>query len=217
MIKEYIKQVEKFSSLKPKTILEIGALDGHYAKVLKTHFRLSEGSTYLVEPNPDLYLKLKTRYPKAHTFNRALSDKSVDRLLFNKVVSGRKSEVGCSSLMERSTGSWNDYILKKQVKISVQAITGYSLLKRINKPIDLCILDVEGMSYQVLSSFGSKISLLRSVMVECEHTEIFTNQKLFQDVSDFLFRKKYRMMAFKYSYANQSDSIWIQEKYIKFN
>lgn len=207
MIGEYKTQVEFFSKIKPQTILEIGVLDGEYSKELHAHFNTQQEDIYLVEPNPDLRESLEGAFPRANKIYKAISE-NAGYLQFNKVVSTKLAKVGSSSLAERIDG-WNNNL--RYDTVAVEAITGHTLMTKINRDIDLCIVDVEGLAYEVLNSFGDKLSSIKSLMVECEHAEIFKGQHLYEEVSELLIKNNFRLMAFKYSYANQSDSIWIRE------
>jgi FkbM family methyltransferase len=210
MIHEYIDQVVKFSLIKPKTILEIGALDGEYTGILKERFNINNENIYLVEPNLDLYGALKLSFPASNIFPYAISDKE-GIYTFNRVVSKKKIKQSGSSLLERIDG-WNKNLIYDPIEVEV--ISGEKLLNSVKDEIDLCIVDVEGMAYEVITSFHNNLTKIKSLMIECEHKEIFKNQRLSDDVFRLLAAQGFRQMAFKYSYANQSDSVWIQEKYV---
>ena len=96
-------------------------------------------------------------------------------------------------------------------KIKVNTITGLKLLETINKKIELCKLDVEGLSYEVLNSFGDRINDILSFHIECEHREVWKDQKLYLDVKEFMENKNYEQIYFKYVAEGtlQSDSIWV--------
>ncbi|MES1192163.1 MAG: FkbM family methyltransferase [Steroidobacter sp.] len=208
MIHQYIKQVSKFGTFIPSVSLEIGALDGSYSYTLQQTFKLAANDIYLVEPNPDLCGKLVEKFPYSHLFRNAVSDEE-STLTLNRVASGDLDKLGCSSLRDRIDG-WEKQLSYSPVE--VQCIRGEALLEKIQRPVDLCIIDVEGCTYEVLRSFGNSLPMIRSLMLECEHAEIFKGQRLFDDVATLLKHHNYRMMAFQYSYANQSDSIWIREE-----
>jgi FkbM family methyltransferase len=210
MIQEYIDQITKFSLINPKTVLEIGALDGEYTKILKEKFNIKNENVYLVEPNLDLLFGLRESFPNSIIIPYAISDKE-GICSFNRVVSTKKMKQAGSSLLERIDG-WNRNL--NYDPIQVEVISGEKLFETIKNEIDLCIVDVEGMAFEVITSFGQQLANIKSLMIECEHKEIFKSQKLYDNIFAFLTDKNFRQMAFKYSYANQSDSIWIQEKYV---
>lgn len=212
MIEQYIRQVREFSHLSPVVSLEIGALDGEYSRVLKKSFQLNDQDIYLVEPNPDLQDGLEEVLPKSNRLQVAVSDFEGD-VQFNRVLSLEKNKLGCSSLRER-TDDYREFL--QYSRVAVRTITGRSLLKQIARPVDLCIVDVEGCAYEAIASFGDQIGMVKSIMVECEHAPIFEGQRLYKDVAVLLGSHGFRLMAFQYSYANQSDSIWINEQHVRF-
>jgi FkbM family methyltransferase len=207
MIDQYIQQVRKFSSLRPSVCVEIGALDGEYSCALAAEFGLPAQNLYLVEPNPSLLPGLAAAFPGSPILPFAISGQEGPAQL-RAVRAEERAKIGCSSLMNRVDG-WAERL--DRVPVDVQCITGRSLAQRIGSPIDLCIIDVEGLSHEVLESFGDSLGHVRSLMIECEHEELFAGQKLFPDVAALLERAGFRMMAFQFSYANQSDSVWIHE------
>lgn len=210
IIDEYIFQVKSFSKLKPKTILEIGALDGEYTHELREAFSISKDDTFLVEPNPELRENLLHIAKPSNIFSVAVSNIR-GKLTLNRVVSTEKNKIGCSSLKRRvdSWGSNLDYL-----PVMVDVITGADLMKTISQQIDLCIIDVEGLAFEVLESFQELLSDINSILIECEHSAIFENQRLFSEVHTFLVNSGFQMMSFRYSYKNQSDSVWIRSEYI---
>lgn len=210
MIEQYIRQIRSFSNLEPTTCLEIGALDGEYSHVLAEAFDLEPSDLILVEPNPELYPKLLERFPGSLVLPAAIADRDGKRTL-RVVDSHERHKIGCSSLLDRIDG-WADQLERRP--ITVEALRGASLLERIGKPIDLCVLDVEGFTYEVLLSFGPGLREIRSFLLECEHAELFAGQKLFKQVADLLTQQGFHMMAFQYAYANQSDSVWIRNELV---
>jgi FkbM family methyltransferase len=213
MIEQYIRQVQQFSTLRPATSLEIGALDGLYTQQLREAFGLAEERVHLVEPNPELQSALEQSFPRAQIFKHAIGASKGSRS-FNRVVSDEKARIGSSSLTDR-VDVWRDYLDYETVTVST--ITGHDLLASVEAPVDLCIVDVEGAAFEVVTSFGDRLTQIRSLMVECEHTPLFQGQKhLYDDVATVLRAHDFRLMAFQYSYAHQSDSIWIREEYVDF-
>jgi len=213
MIEQYLRQVQAFSTLKPATSLEIGALDGLYSKPIKDAFGLADDNVHLVEPNPELHAALERSFPRSPLFKHAIGGSNGTRT-FNRVVSDEKARIGSSSLTDR-VDVWRAYLNYETVTVST--ITGHDLLESVAKPIDLCIVDVEGAAFEVITSFGDRLAQIRSLMVECEHTPLFEGQRyLYDDVAATLQAQGFRLMAFQYSYANQSDSIWIREEYVDF-
>ena len=209
-IEEYIFQVRTFSRISPTVCLEIGALDGEYSRLLANAFGLAEKDMFLVEPNPTLVPELRRRFPRSSVLPFAVA-MGATKAEFHVVQSDERFKLGCSSMLQR-VDPWASHL--NYSMMSVGCISGTSLLERINQPVDLCIVDVEGAAFDVLQSFDVRICEIRTLLVECEHAEIFSGQKLFPEIEGFLKSRGFEMMAFRYSYANQSDSIWIQKKFV---
>lgn len=213
MIDQYVSQVKAFSTLKPVVCVEIGALDGLYTRNLKDAFGLEDENLYLVEPNRELHAALEQSFPHANLIKHAIAGSKGSRH-FNRVVSDEKARIGSSSLTSR-VDIWRKYLDYETV--SVSAVTGRELLDFVGKPVDLCIVDVEGAAFEVITSFGDRLANIRSLMIECEHAALFDGQQhLYDDVAEVLLANGFRLMAFQYSYAQQSDSIWIREQYVDF-
>jgi FkbM family methyltransferase len=207
VIEQFVHQVKNFSRIHPTTCLEIGALDGEYSQMLADSFGLDAANLYLVEPNPDSYTKLVKNFPRSKVLPFAVSNRA-GKAAFQVVRSEERSKVGCSSLSTRIDG-WAQFLTR--ISVEVECVTGQYLLECTTHEIDLCIVDVEGLTYEVLSSFGEDLRRIGSLLVECEHAEIFSGQKLYEDVARLLKDLGFHQMAFQYAYANQSDSVWIRD------
>jgi FkbM family methyltransferase len=208
---EYYTTILERSIIEPQTVLEIGSRDGDDAFLLASYFKIPPELIWVVEPNPNQFKAITDKYPNINSLNYAISNES-GTFDFNQ-VQGSVDDIGTSSLMDRVDNFYDN----KSVKIKVKSLTGEDLLNKINHTIDLCKIDVEGMTYQVLLSFGKSIENINSFHIESEHKEIWKNQKLYQDISDFLTSQKFIQVYFRYCSNDtiQSDSIWINEKFLK--
>jgi FkbM family methyltransferase len=210
MIEQYIIQAAKFATFTPRVSLEIGAYDGEYSRELMSAFCIAAENVCLVEPNPRQYAQLVQDFPRSRTLQYAIAD--VDgSMSFNAVTNRERNKRQCSSLMQR-VDDWSKLLSYETVE--VRTITGAQLLQEVNSPVDLCIVDVEGMTLEVLRSFGAGIETIKSFMLECEHVPIFRGQHLFDEVAGYLRDCGFQMMAFQYAYPQQSDSVWIHERYL---
>lgn len=205
----YTDSILEKTKIKPRTILEIGSRDAIDAIFLSNFFKISHKNVYVVEPNPTQYKIICNDYKNVNAFNCAIFNKE-GVLDFNR-IEGEDS--GVSSLLDR----YDNYYENKSNIIKVETITGESLLCLIDKEIDLCKIDVEGATYEVLESFKEKIHLIKSFHIECEHISIWKNQKLYNDVKRFLENKDYIQIYFQYvnNIPQQSDSVWVQKNYLK--
>lgn len=211
MISIYANIIKKLN-LNPKTVLEIGSRDGNDAKYLSEQFNIQDSEVYLVEPNPLMVKTISENYPKYKLYDVAISNEE-GLLKFNQVVSSNLDHVGVSSLLGRNDGFYQTY---NTVVIDVNSITGENLLNQIDKVIDICKIDVEGLSYEVLESFSDKINLINTIHIETERYEIWKGQKTHDDVANLLKEKGYECVYQELVCADlQYDTIWIKKELLK--
>lgn len=205
-MKEYYLNIIEKTSITPKIILEIGSRDGNDANELMNYFKLKDEDVWVVEPNPNQVKVIENRYRNFNIIPKAIFSEETEHDFF-QVISNDPSHVGTSSLIDRND-NWYE---SKTTIIKVKTITGKQLLNQINKDIDICKVDVEGLTLEVLNSFGDYLNKIKSFHLECEHREVWKNQKLYDDVSKFLTSNNYTQIYFEYCAGGnlQSDSIWV--------
>lgn len=209
---EYYHLITTKTNIPVKNILEIGSRDGNDANVLRNLFNIPKENVWIVEPNPIKVAEIKMNYPNFNIFDVAIGEFEGEHD-FNQVIGDNMSS-GTSSLIDRND-DW--YAQNNTQKIKVNVINGKTLINLIGNEIDICKIDVEGLTYEVLKSFEDKLDYLKSFHIECEHKEVWKNQKLYDDVRNFLISKDFIELSFNYtsSHQLQSDSIWVLKKYIK--
>jgi len=211
MIEKQVEYLKKYNII-PKTVLEIGSRDANDANFFKEQFSLKNENIYVVEPNPSQANIIRNNYPNFNLFEVAI-DEHEGIKTFNQVTSGGIDPIGTSSLLDRIDG-WYERV--ETSKIKVNCITGKSLLDKIKKEIDICKIDVEGLTYEVIKSFGKSINKIKTIHIETEHHIFWENQKLHSDVISLM-----NSLGFTLIYENgnehQSDTIWINNKILKKN
>jgi FkbM family methyltransferase len=210
-MKKYADSIRSKTFIKPNIILEIGSRDGDDANILKEEFSIKNSNVWVVEPNPKQQQKIKKKYPEFNLIKEAVFNEN-KVLTFNAV--NTEDLIGVSSLLERRDNLYNNIDCDK---INVQTIKGEEIIKIINSEIDLCKIDVEGVTYEVLLSFDDSILQIKSMHLENEHLEVWKNQKLYDDVKKYLISKGFTEIYFEYvnNVVLQSDSVWVQSKYLK--
>ena len=213
-IQPWVDYVNKIK-LQPKTILEIGSRDGHHAEALRSTYNLNSSDVYLVEPNPNQHDIIKSNYPNVNLIDYAISDKTgtVD---FYQINSGDAGWDGVSGLLDRPDLYNQEFTNTKVIKVN--SITGSELLNTIDRDIDLCKIDVEGLSYEVLDSFGDSISRIKTLHIETEQLEVWQNQKLDVEVKNLLESKGFQKVFNSTQvtrWGDQYDQIWVQSSLIE--
>jgi FkbM family methyltransferase len=207
----YSDKIINFTKIKPKNILEVGSRDGNDAFFLKNYFNINDDNVWVVEPNPTQIDIIKKIHPKFNLIPFAIFNEATEHDFYQ--VIGNPNDIGTSSLISRNDNWYDD----KSTVIKVKTITGENLINMINDEIDLCKLDVEGLTYEVLDSFGDKLNKIKSFHLECEHVEIWKAQKLYHDIVIFLEKNGYVQIYFEYCPGGtiQSDSIWVLKSLTK--
>jgi pyruvyltransferase len=213
-MRDYVTMWSEMTGIQPTNVLEIGSRDGHDAEYLRDSFSIDAKNVHVVEPNPDLHIMIENDYPEINLHKFAIS-KEEGVLEFNKVNTDEHMiYVGQSSLLNKKDGLYERI---NSEKIKVQGIAGKTLLEKIgDDKIYLCKIDVEGLTYEVLESFGDDIEKIKSFHLECEHVEVWENQKVYRDIVGFMHSKGYLQVYFRYVWNSlkQSDSIWIHKNYL---
>jgi FkbM family methyltransferase len=202
----------------PKNILEIGSRDGNDSNYLKKYFNIKDENVYLVEPNPPAIKNIKEKYPKYKLFEFAISQK-IGISIFNSLESNNNDISGMSSLMDKNEKIMGEKQIenlhKIQKKIKVLSISGEMLLELITDDIiDLVKIDVEGLTFSVLRSFGEYIKKLKYIHMEAEYIQHWENQVTYDKIYEYMVN-----MGFEEHYKTdypwkQCDTIWYNKNMI---
>lgn len=194
--------ITEHSNIVPVNVVEIGSRDGHDAAILAKSFNLSQENCYVFEANPEAAEEILKTYPSMHLYNNAVTNVSGQTLDFGI----EKENVGSSSLLKRNNPS-DPRIVK------VETITMADWIEAENiSAISICKVDVEGMTLEVLKSFGKYIDRLHSVQLENEHSEIWTGQALYPQVAQWLRDNGFVQIMFTLLRGIQSDSFWLRKE-----
>jgi len=210
---DYINTVRKKTTIEPNFILEIGSRDGHDSEELRKEFNIEPSNVWVVEPNPKQQVKISEKYPNFNLITSPIFNVE-KKITFFRVDVENETLVGVSSLLDRVDKLYDKI---NTDRIELETILGSTLLDIIKKPIDLCKIDVEGATFEVLESFGEEIRKIKSIHIECEHRIVWENQKLYDEVKSYLISKEFIELHFEYcnQATLQSDSVWVQKIYMK--
>ena len=211
--KKQIKDLESFVKLvrgldfEPTNFLEIGSRDGHHAEYIRKELGIDKTKTYIVEPNPLQYPKISKLYPDFKLFTSAISD-TEGELPFYQIDTGHDDFDGISGLLDRP----DLYKHHNTNIIKVPVIKGDTLIKKIGENIDICKIDVEGATYNVLNGLGKDLNNIKVLQIETEDVEIWKDQKTTSDISDFLINKGFTLhdeSLHNTIWGIQRDQIWV--------
>jgi len=198
------KTILEKSNITPTNLCEIGTGYRADAERLRLEFRIAPENVFCFEPNPENFFQLTSHYPNFNSFNIAVSN-----------VTGEGNFQCCritdiSSFKKRvnayhyDTLPIDDY---KEITINTMRMDDFINHYKIEH-IDVCKIDVEGCTYEVLEGFGNKLNIVKVFHLEAENNELYENQKLFKDVVKLL--TGFTMVDYTDLSDGQCDSIWIR-------
>lgn len=195
--------VQNLSIIKPTNFVEIGSRDGYDTNYMANHFGIRHNQCIVFEPNPDSCRNIMSAYPNFRIFNNAIS-----------------SEAGIKDFYIDSNNVGGCSLLKQvdldQKSIKVECIDMASVISNLElEHIDICKIDTEGTSLDVLKSFGEKINIVRSIQLESEIEKSWEGQSLYVDIKDFLQNNNFIEVLFCRLGHTQIDAFWVNGDYIK--
>lgn len=212
-IPDFPKVVTERSTLTPTTLFEIGASNGTDAFFLQNTFNIEQSNVYCFEPNPNNFNQLETNYSAYNNFNIAASDSTGKKIFQCHIpawdISSFKKRI--SHYAYEGNASENYY----EFEIQTYRMDDFINEHNINN-VDLCKIDVEGCTYEVLNGFGDKLSIVGALHIEGELIQLYEDQKLFADFEKILINAGFTMVDFKsFDGDTQCDSVWINNKFLK--
>jgi FkbM family methyltransferase len=208
----YVDLVEKFCNFKPKNIFEIGANYGQDAEYLRKSFDIDAKNIFVFEPHPQIFKELKKMYD-FNCYDLAVSN-IAGRATFHSIdiENNEYKNSGISSLRNGIKTNRKNFI-----DIDVEVIRMDEFIKK-NKigEIDFLKIDTEGANYEAIEGFGIELNKIKVIQTEGEYKQYWEDQKLYKDMESYLIERDFLLVDFKLSSDGiQSDSLWIQKKYMK--
>ncbi|MCK9273395.1 FkbM family methyltransferase [Candidatus Gracilibacteria bacterium] len=203
-----IQEACKEFNIQPKNIFEIGSRDGLDTNWLSQLFNIPPQNCFVFEPHPTSYKNIISNFPKFNIFNIALWDET-ETITFN-AIRNEKNNIGMSSLMARDNLNPELYDI-----IDVDAWRMDNVLNNISyvREIDICKIDVEGATFEVLCGFGTRLNDVLILQLEIENKEIWKEQKLFTDINNFLTKENDFYLFGQFRLCDeQSDCLYINKK-----
>lgn len=203
----YPHYIYQYTDIIPNIIFDIGSWNGDDAERLRKWFDINDKNVYCIEPNPHNFSSLVSLHPNFNNFQIGISNftGTGSFLCYNGAGD-------ISSFVKMISRGEDDY-----EKISIDVFRMNDFIKKYNiTEIDICKIDVEGKSYELLEGFGDKLNIVKSLQIEAELKPLYEGQKLFDDIKHTLISNQYTMVEY-YDTLNpdQCDSLWIKNEYLK--
>lgn len=201
-----------------KTIIDVGANKGQFAKYIKPLF--PEAHLYCFEPLPEPFKELKQweekyRNEKVTAFNLALGDNEGTLEIYNHVEHNPSSSFLKTSKICESLYPFT----KKQVSIPVKMITLDKWIRSLSDPLGpeiLIKLDVQGYENRVIQGGGRTFSNAKACILEICLDQLYEDQATFKDISFLLYDFRYHYVGnFNQVYADDGHVIYIDALFVK--
>ena len=193
----------------PRSFMEVGSKDGKDTKYICDYWGIGPKDAVIVEANKYCYQDIEKDMkdtPYAKLVFGAASNYNGE-VEFNCVISSDSELVGVSSIKKSTVINNLKY---EQVKVPC-----FKLDKLIKEnSIDLIKIDVEGHSYEVLEGMGDAIKSVKAIQVETELVSNFDNQKLDNEVDQYLISAGFELVSKKPCWESQFDCLYINKNII---
>ena len=206
------------SNLPIKTIIDVGANRGQFAKYIKPLF--PEARLYCFEPLPEPFKELKQwaekyRNEKVTAFNLALGDNEGILEMYSHVEHNPSS-----SFLKTSKICESIYpFIKKQVSIPVKMMTLNKWTRSLPTPFDLEILiklDVQGYEDRVIQGGREIFSIAKACIIEVNMDHLYKQQATFKDISLLLYNLNFHYVGnLSQTYADDGHVIYINAIFSK--
>jgi FkbM family methyltransferase len=201
-LNNYIEFIKKSNLHNIEYIVEVGSLDGNDSLFFKEVF--PSANVYAIEGLPDNYNKFLKNKTTIKTYNLVITDHIGETDYYIKNINGIH-------------GIYDRGIEYGDQKIKLPCITLDKFCEENNIPkIDVLKIDVEGATYDVLMGMTNILPNVSIMHIETETHEFFKNQKLHNEVENFLinsgFELLYTLKTEITPQKYQCDTIWINQK-----
>ena len=204
-----VVHLERLCSFKPNNVFEIGANYGQDAEFLRQIFLLENKDVYIFEPHPEIIKEVKKTF-SFNSYPYAVSDKNMKSIFHAIKLNAGNS--GISSLMKHKYNDDKDYY---DIEVETIRMDSFISANKI-KEIDFLKVDVEGASFEVLIGFGEELKRVKAIQIEAEYLPVWSGQKTWYNISNLLSNNGFQLVDFILQEDGiQSDSFWIQRKYIR--
>lgn len=193
----------------PEIILEIGSRDAIQSIEFSKLF--PKAKIYAFECYPPCIKKCieNTKdYKNIEIVQKAVFNKN-GKIKFYPI----SRSIGAGSLFKITKDYGSDCIFpQEELIVDSIRIDTWAKEKGI-KNIDLVWIDIQGAEYEAFKGMGEFLPNVQAIYSEVENKELYTNQKLMKDVSEFLNQKGFSLLK----YTQVSVHLWGNAIYLNNN
>jgi FkbM family methyltransferase len=171
----FIEEAKRYQ-IKPNVIFDIGAYNAAHCQELGKEFNIHPDNLHAFEAHPGMVPHAQNRVKNVHECAISNFD---GKAYFNAIDLTQKCHHGCSSLYD--IGRPHNSIEVKVCRIDTMMNKGL-----IPTVAEMVKIDVEGKSWEVLSSFGGYLHDVQILHVECETKDVYGGQKTLDDIVTFM-------------------------------
>lgn len=187
----------------PKTIVEIGSLDGADAVYFKSQF--PNARVIAIEGLPANYTSNLAKLKEIETYQMVINSYDGKTSFYQKELNG------IHGIFDRGKEYPGDVLT-----LECQRFDTFCSLNNIES-VDAVKIDVEGATLEVLTGFGKMLSTVRIMHIETENSAFFTGQKLQKHVQLFLIERGFTPLAIAglviEANKSQFDEVWVAKDY----
>ena len=197
---------KKYLNDEISVIVDAGTMDGGDALYFKNKY--NNASVYAIEGLPDNYTKYLIDLNQIIVINAVIA--SYD----GNVTYHKKNINGIHGIYDRGEEYGTSTLNLPCYKLST-IMKDYKILN-----IDILKIDVEGATLDLLKGLDDNLNNIKIMHIETETYPFFKGQTLHNDVCVFLENNNFKLIDITFAEITpnnfQSDSVWINNKYIKF-
>ena len=191
-------------------VLDVGSRDGRDGYELAQRIGATDYSgVVLFECNPVSIETIKQNYPQATLITEAILDVSGKTLDFMQ-IHGDQNYVGSSTLNTKRNDNW----IKETSTIKVKTKRLDEVIEELghqNTEIDICKIDVEGYSFEVLEGMGKYIRNTKVYHIETEIAS-YARNKTNVDIALYMQERGYKCTSIEGEWLpNIIDQVWVRQ------
>ena len=209
----WIKIIYEKTNIKITNFFEIGAHLFEDANRVKFYCNLNDKDIYCFEASPQNFKIAVEKYPSFNSYNIGIHNIETELDFYEDAENS--SDGGSNSFLKREyIHIHNPHIIK------VKTITMKSFIEQNNiKNIDLCKIDVEGLTYEVLDGFKDKLNIVKVIQAECDDVDNkdFKGCRVTSEVKELLIKNNFEIIISKsnnFHLTPQTDILAINKEYL---